>query len=406
MNNFNHIFEYLIQPVELNTFFANYWEQNPIFIRCQDNSRFSNLISTQVINEMIAARYLRYPLLRLIHGSTHVPVFDYTRGDRNYRNRRFEDIVDVDKVYYEYSNGSSIVIQLLEHSLYPVISLCKGLEVFFSHPVSANAYLTPKNAQGLPIHFDTHEIFVLQIEGEKIWRIYGSPLPLPLATQDYRKYGKEHGECQLEITAKPGDVLYIPRGFAHDAIATETHSLHITVGIKVYTVYDAVNELLSSVLKEAQNDITFRQSLPTGFANNPKEALPIIASRVRSALDVLNNKSKPEQVLALMGSKISRHQRFLYADQLDSLNKLDKVNLYSLLQKRSDAIIWVEQNNNTVIINFLEKQIEFPSTVLPAIHFIVEKDSLQPIELPGFEKEEGKLDFCRQLILEGLLTIP
>jgi ribosomal protein L16 Arg81 hydroxylase len=37
------------------------------------------------------------------------------------------------------------------------------------------------------------------------------------------------GKPVLEVTLTPGDVLYLPRGFVHEAVAQDSSSSHITV---------------------------------------------------------------------------------------------------------------------------------------------------------------------------------
>lgn len=47
----------------------------------------------------------------------------------------------------------------------------------------ANAYLTPKGTQGLAPHTDPVEIFVVQTQGRKRWRLYEPVGAFPLPNQ-------------------------------------------------------------------------------------------------------------------------------------------------------------------------------------------------------------------------------
>lgn len=74
-----------------------------------------------------------------------------------------------------------------------------------------------------------------------------------------------HGSRANAGTPEEYDVAYIPRGHLHEAIATSSVSLHITVGIPAYTWTDF---LLESVADACLNDAAFRRALPPGFARD------------------------------------------------------------------------------------------------------------------------------------------
>jgi bifunctional lysine-specific demethylase and histidyl-hydroxylase NO66 len=87
--------------------------------------------------------------------------------------------------------------------------------------VNVNAYLTPPCSSGFNAHYDTHDVFVLQTAGVKKWRIYHSPIPLPLPSQSHIRGTAASvsglGDPALEVELQTGDMLYVPRGFLHHA---------------------------------------------------------------------------------------------------------------------------------------------------------------------------------------------
>ena len=150
------------------------------------------------------------------------------------------------------------MLQGLHLNWTPLAKFCRGLEVDLGYPAQANAYYTPRGSQGFAVHHDTHDVFVLQVAGEKHWRIYDPLLELPLKHQRYSKALGEHGPPTLELTLRAGDTLYLPRGWLHDALTSETDSLHVTVGINLHTWVDA----LRLALDECEDDVEFRSSVP------------------------------------------------------------------------------------------------------------------------------------------------
>src|SRR5215469_8498820 len=97
----------------------------------------------------------------------------------------------------------------MQHRWPPAAALCRSLEAVFHCPVHANMYLTPEGAQGFDAHFDTHEVFVLQLEGSKQWRLYGEPRALPLVDERFNIPRDQLGPVR-EVELSAGDLLYIP----------------------------------------------------------------------------------------------------------------------------------------------------------------------------------------------------
>ncbi|KAJ1460990.1 cupin superfamily protein-domain-containing protein [Pelagophyceae sp. CCMP2097] len=133
-------------------------------------------------------------------------------------------------------SGATVRLRCPQQRFAAVHSLCAALEDEFGSTVGANAYLTPASGQGFAPHWDDVDVFVLQLEGSKRWRVYAPPSAearLPRrSSSDFAGagalkaagYGAPH-----DVLLERGDVLYLPRGFVHEAAATEDASLHLTL---------------------------------------------------------------------------------------------------------------------------------------------------------------------------------
>eukprot|EP00928_Gymnodinium_smaydae_P023494 TRINITY_DN19369_c0_g2_i1.p1 TRINITY_DN19369_c0_g2~~TRINITY_DN19369_c0_g2_i1.p1 ORF type:complete len:492 (-),score=92.52 TRINITY_DN19369_c0_g2_i1:66-1328(-) len=88
-------------------------------------------------------------------------------------------------------------------------------------PTSINVYVTHDSLErSAPLHTDRQDVLVVQCEGRKHWRVHGPPVPFPAEHQERGKSGDvlhedDVGPHLLDATLSPGDVLYVPRGFAH-----------------------------------------------------------------------------------------------------------------------------------------------------------------------------------------------
>ncbi len=114
----------------------------------------------------------------------------------------------------------------------------------------ANVFLSNRNSQGFSLHYDSHDVFVLQLHGEKVWSLYDSPIELPTKSEAFGMTAVSAGPLERTVTLQPGDVLYIPRGYFHEARTTDTVSLHVTLGVHPYLWVDFLGDMLSRLGSE------------------------------------------------------------------------------------------------------------------------------------------------------------
>jgi hypothetical protein len=267
----------------------------------------------------------------------------------------------------------------------PLAEYCRGLEEELAHPAQANAYFTPRSAQGLPVHHDTHDVFSLQVAGEKRWLVYEPAWELPLKNQRYKAETMgEPGEPVLDITLRPGDTLYLPRGWLHEAKTSETDSLHITVGVNVYTWMDAFRAAVES----CAGDVGFRRS-PAG------DAAPELLARLAEQLG-------PERVDRRRRRKLVRSRRPILGGQLSQLRALESLDLDTEIERR--ATVLYDLSGTT--LSFEGKDLTFPEDAADELAFIAEaEDPFTPGDLPGDLDDEGRLVLVARLVREGFLLV-
>lgn len=128
--------------------------------------------------------------------------------------------------------GYTITTHKLRSRCPNVARVACALERVFGTGVSANAYLTPPRAQGFECHYDDHCVFAVQVTGSKLWRVYEAEVILPHLRAP-RSRPSPQAPPLIEVTLRAGDVLYIPRGFPHEAETSDTTSLHVSFGIEL-----------------------------------------------------------------------------------------------------------------------------------------------------------------------------
>ena len=82
-----------------------------------------------------------------------------------------------------FADGSTVVLQGLHRLWPPLIEFADQLAADLGHPTQVNAYVTPPSSRGFDAHYDVHDVFVLQVAGQKHWTIHEPVLRDPLRTQ-------------------------------------------------------------------------------------------------------------------------------------------------------------------------------------------------------------------------------
>ncbi|HKW61018.1 MAG TPA: cupin domain-containing protein [Candidatus Acidoferrum sp.] len=380
---------WLISPIASQTFFEEYWEKRVLVVNRNQPGYFSPLLSLDEADRVITT-HRHYPDITVKNADRPVTADDYvTRGNS----------VDVAKVYQLFEKGSTIILSYLDTVVPTLESFCRSLEDEFSFPFQTNVYLTPASAKGFKPHYDTHDVFVLQVVGSKHWTIYGTPVQLPLAEQDFDSAVHERGASTLEFELEAGDVAYIPRGLVHDARSGDSISLHITAGILSYTWTDLLLEWLANA---CLNDQSFRKSLPPGFARpefDRQEARQIFGTLSRKMSGDLNF----EEVLdRFIGESLSARPPQLRG-QMAQIKGLDHVGTNSVITTRRGVSFRLGMDGASTWVDCGGRRISFPSHVTEALRFALRKSKFSVCELPGTLDEAGKLVLVRRLIREGLL---
>ncbi|MCA1630198.1 MAG: cupin domain-containing protein, partial [Acidobacteria bacterium] len=154
-------------------------------------------------------------------------------------------------------DGATLVLDAVEELHAPLTALAESLELAFRERVQINLYAGWRTSRGFDLHWDDHDVFILQVAGRKRWRVYGETRPSPVAN-DVEPAPKPTRDPLWEDTLEDGDLLYIPRGWWHVAFPLDEPTLHLTVGVHKRTGLDLLR-WLSENLRASE---TFRRDLP------------------------------------------------------------------------------------------------------------------------------------------------
>lgn len=281
----------------------------------------------------------------------------------------------------------------------PLQALCRSLASETSAAIQVNAYLTPPGAQGLGVHYDRHDVFVLQIAGAKHWHVYGAPTRLPLPEWPPRP--SDPGEPLHDLTLHAGDLLYLPRGFVHDAGTEESSSLHLTVGVRPITWASVVRGAVEAAF---ERDASLRESLPLGFAASEEGRAAVgsgLAERLRATFDGIE---VDEAVTA--ACETAQASRLPALDgHLEDLEAERGLVAHTPLRRRPGVEAVLRVDSDEASLEFHGKRVRIPVHAEPALRFVMDNDApFSAGDLPGELDVDGNLVLLRRLLREGFLT--
>src|SRR2546423_3566735 len=208
-------------------------------------------------NEILRRQRLDFPRLRLVQDGKPLPVSSYLRHTSGARGRTGIPRLKPTELTRQLREGATLVLDAVDELSDPVQELAEGLELFFREHVQVNLYAGWQTSRGFDLHWDDHDVFILQAAGRKRWSVYGQTRPYPLVA-DVERAEKPTSEPLWEGTLEDGDLLYIPRGWWHVALPLAEPTLHLTVGIHNSTGLD----LLRWLAERMRASETFRRDLP------------------------------------------------------------------------------------------------------------------------------------------------
>jgi hypothetical protein len=295
-------------------------------------------------------------------------------------------MADPGKVAALFEDGATIVLQGLHRYAEPVAAFVRALELEIGHPCQVNAYITPPRAQGLALHVDPHDVFVLQAFGRKHWEVHAAP--------------GEPERAPIAPVLGPGDCLYLPAGTPHAAAAQDSVSGHLTVGVHV----TAWRDVLADAWTLAADDPALDEPMPAGWTRDPEGFARLVRERLdglRSRLGSIDAGELAERRIERFLSTRPPLLRGAIADRL-AVAAIDDA---TELRRRRGSVCELRPGGEALVALLGDRRLEMPAWLEPAMRRIAASPSIRARDLEGeLPDPESRLVLVRRLVREGLLT--
>ncbi|MGW3119351.1 cupin domain-containing protein [Streptomyces sp. NPDC001107] len=215
------------------------------------------LITWDDVNTILATHRLEPPRFRLSADGEMLSAHRYTAPVTTRRHTVWQRLHPAE-LHARLAEGASLVIDAVDELHPPVARAAMELERWLRTGVQANLYASWTAREGFGVHWDDHDVVVTQIDGAKRWKLYGPTRSAPMY-KDTDEPEPPPEKPVAELVLRPGDMLYLPRGWWHSVAASEgEHSLHLTFGVQTTTGA----QLLSWLADDLRRHDVLREDLP------------------------------------------------------------------------------------------------------------------------------------------------
>lgn len=340
----------------------------------------ARLLSLDDVDHLLTATAMRTPALRIAQNGSVLASSQFTRP-ATLAGTALTGLVDARKALALFDGGATLVLQGLHRYWPPLSELVSRLELQLGHPCQANAYLTPAGSQGFALHSDTHDVFVFQTHGKKLWEVHG-----------------DHGES--EVLLEPGTSMYLPKGTPHAARTQSDASLHVTVGINQVTWRHVLDRITADAMAAGSLD----SAIPAGYLDDPEALTDGITSKLAELAHALAAVDAEAAAMEEANRFLTRRNPTLRGGLLDRVS-LGAIEDHTVLHRRPASVCVPRQEDDHLHVLLGDRELLLPLRLTEPMEYVRAQPSLQPSDLSGWLDAESRLVLIRRLVREGLLQV-
>ncbi len=254
----------IMAPLGGEVFLKDFWGQRPLHLEGTPE-KFGDVMNWQGLNRLLDMTTIwSGKSMMLVLDKTTIPPADYTTRDSGRDGGQVLRPIP-QKVQALLKRGATLILNDIDQLSPEMSAFADTLERTLGCKVQGNLYMSSKRKQGFEAHFDTHDVVAVQVEGEKTWSVFEGRADHPIAHPMFRNYSQAHheeakGQLWKEVRMKPGDLLYLPRGQYHYALADDGGTIHIAFGLTYPIGIDVMSYLFERMIAEP----VMRANLPRG----------------------------------------------------------------------------------------------------------------------------------------------
>jgi cupin superfamily protein len=245
----------VLAPLTTASFTAGTMGRGPLLIAGWPG-KFERLLSWDRLNRLLAEQRLGPPRLRMERAGASAADLNIMVPVPRPMPPPVERVSPL-LLYQRLREGATLIVNGVEEVSQELAWLADDVAAIFAGRPQINLYASFGHAPGFGLHWDGRDVLVLQVRGRKHWEVRPPSVEAPLYVTPQDR-ATMPADVVWEGVLCAGDVLYVPRGWWHEAVSLDEPSLHLTLGYDPITGVDYVGWLLQRV----RDDVRFRTEIP------------------------------------------------------------------------------------------------------------------------------------------------
>ncbi|MEM6583573.1 MAG: cupin domain-containing protein [Pseudomonadota bacterium] len=222
-------------------FLCNYWQQQPLLI----SGALDPFVAPLSADELAGLALEAHVESRII---------EYRKGQWSLLHGPFSE------ADFQRPGPWTLLVQSVDHHVPPVAELRKLVSFIPQWRIDDVMMSYAVDGASAGPHYDHYDVFLLQSEGERLWRIgQRCNADTPILNHDELRI-LEAFHCEQEYLLRPGDILYVPPGVAHWGIA-QGECTTFSIGFRAPRIVDLISRWADSAFEQTDADLFYTDTV-------------------------------------------------------------------------------------------------------------------------------------------------